>query len=267
MGQKMTSGTCPGCGQEKKNLEVHKRYCKGKLLELTQKTQETFETKDNIVLNTNTPKAKESLFKRIFGKKKLLSTQEIREMRIDTEKLTDEQKFQRFFGQLPKWVCKKPGFMEKYRLGTEIKHCVMVSRDPKKEDVELFIPYNKDLGLLQTDKSFWDMPVKEKGTIYLDADKFIPLINGSDYSKDFDIPEDFAVSLLNRGVDFGQLSQFKSLIDEIRADRLIKLVCIGVAVMAIIFALLVMYGENKAYYALADQVSNLSIVIQTRPAP
>ena len=282
----MSAGICPYCKVYFKNVEVHKRYCKVAMKQETilppelPSIQTPAEPTISKEAGTQTKFIKEeleksrmkyfdvivepkSIWKRLFGKKNILKTNDIRALRSEPINLTEDQKFKQFFMNLPKWTYKKPGIIEKWRLGTDYRHCVLVSSDPKMEDTEVFIPYNKELGLLHTDKMFYDMPIKEKGTVYLSIDKFRPLVNGDDYSKEFDIPEDFAISLLNRGIDFGQLAQFKDLINEIKTDRMIKLLCIGVTALALIALFLVVYSDNKAVKLLADQVGSMAATIQS----
>lgn len=263
---------CPYCGKPVKNLANHKRFCKlitesnDRIIKPPEPVSKDGVLSPKSVINvanpiiapvTTIPKRKWYQ----FWKKRGLTTKQIKEMKSSQPELTDEQKFLKFFGNLPKWTTKKPGWYKTWRLGDRLRHCVLVSRDPKTQDAELFLEYNKELGLLQSDTYFYDMPIKEKGTVFLDADKFGPLINRKDYSADFDIPEDFASSLLNRGIKFGQLAQFKAVLDKIDKMMIICWLLGGLLLLSIIVNILTVHSGNNAIHDLSGQVGNLTSAV------
>jgi hypothetical protein len=258
----MVSGNCPNCGKHYNNLGAHR--CKNMAMKPVDKP--TLLNEPTPTQTEPTPIIKKSFWDRFKRShklhegipKKLFSTDAIKDSRITSLQLTDEQKFQRFFGNLPKWATKKPGFFQLRRLGKNFRHCVLVSDDPKEKDVECFIPYNKELGVLQTDTGYWDMPVKEKGTIYLHAKKFRPLVNGDDYSKEFDIPEDFATSLITRGIDFAQLAQFSAVLKQISSLKMFLWLFGIVTAIVIIGAVLIIHGYNTSLSTISVHMGNMS---------
>ena len=196
---------------------------------------------------------------------KLLSTQQIKDMRIDALQLTDIQKFHRFFGNLPKWTARKPGRLASWIIKTNnpntiIKHCVFV--DEAGEDKEAWIPYNKELGLLQSDTDFYDIPIKAGQTIWLDPAKFAPLVNRKQYKDEFDVPEDMANALINTGIGYGQLKGFKDLIAEFKNTKTVMWGCVIAVIILGLMLFLSVYSENKAIHALSDSVTNLSKAVK-----
>lgn len=252
-----------------KRTQKHKPHAQKTNINIPDSTSKGHERvcNDTIIFNEDGDK-KPSWIKRMFTRKlkeiqypkKLLTTKEIRELKQkqEAENLTDEQKFLRFFGNLPVWTTKKPGFITQWRLGKESRHVVWVTPDPKIQDKEGFIPYNKELGLLQTDTGFWDTPVKDKGTIYLDAQKFAPLVNRKEYAAEFDIPEDLMNSEIGRAIAFAQLAQFKDVLKKLDSLKALLYIFGAITALAIIAAFLITYSDNKAIHDMAGQVGNMS---------
>ena len=195
---------------------------------------------------------------------KLLTEQEIRELQAkqDLCGLTEEQKFLRFFSSLPKWTHNKPGNiayrLAKWRSGKFIiKHVVFVDEDG--ENKQAFIPYNQELGFLFTETGFYDVPLKDTQTIFLDSKKFAPLVNRKNYKDEFEIPEDLANALINIGIGYGRLSQFKDLINEIKKTFMLNLLAYIVVILALLAIGYVMYADGQHYKAIAEALNNATL--------
>ena len=200
---------------------------------------------------------------------KLLSTDEIRKMHeeseIKKENLTDEQKFLRFFGNLPKWTEKKPGRIAKWlaqrKTGNkfDVKHVVFVEEQGQHK--QAYIPYNHELGFLFTENGYWDYPINDAEPIFLDKKLFMPLINRKNLMSEFDLSEDYAASLINTGIDYAQLSQFKEVIAEIKSLKTIYTLALIVIFVVVLAIVLVTYIQNKHYTEVASNMFNLTLAV------
>lgn len=274
---------CPNCHKDYKNLPVHQRFCKENPSKSSDPAGETF-LNQSVPLKSpstpsNNPPAVDNYKKHFwqFWKKKepktqkeqldkifpsrLLSTQEIKDIKFNNpSNLTDEQKFLRFFGNLPKWTEYKPGWfatkMAKWKTKADftIKSCVFVDDEGKNK--KCWIPYNPQLGLLFTENGFYDMPLKDVEPIFLDKTKFSPLVNRKNYKDEFDIPEDLAASLVNTGVGFGQMDKFKELIAKIDRLQIISIASIIMVVVVVIAVAYINYAQGEHYKSLANAVVN-----------
>lgn len=205
---------------------------------------------------------------------KLLNNEEIQAKRFadsikETSSLSDEQKFLKFFGSLPKWTANRPGKWAKWlaekKTGNkfDVKHVVFVSEDGNNK--QAYIPYSQALGLFFTDDGYWDTTVDGKEPIFLDKNKFAPLINRKKYSDDFDIPEDHAAALVNTAIRQGRLAQFDELIAKInQAITIQTLSWIAVITMGIVI-IIITYIQNKHYVAVEQGLFNLTQVIRAMP--
>lgn len=200
---------------------------------------------------------------------KLLSEDEIRERQLITSTLTDEQKFLRFFGSLKKWTDNRPGRIKKWiaekKTGNkfDVKHVVFVSEDGNNH--QAYIPYSPALGLLFTEDGYWDVPINGKEPVFIDKNKFAPLINRKKYSDDFDIPEDHAAALVNTAIRQGRLAQFDELIAKINQAITIQTLSWIAVIMMAITIIAITYIQNKHYVAVEQGLWNLTQVVQARP--
>lgn len=145
----------------------------------------------------------------------------------------------------------------------EVKHIVFVSEDGNNR--QAYIPYSSALGLLFTDDGYWDIPIDGKEPIFLDKNKFAPLINRKKYSDDFDIPEDHAAALVNTAIRQGRLAQFDELIAKInQAITIQTLSWIAVITMGIVI-IVITYIQNKHYVAVEQGLFNLTQVVRAMP--
>lgn len=269
---------CQFCGKESKNVKMHEKYCIN-----NQNNKEPRETPQMRIIKPpeEESKEKEPFFSRIRNKvknllkrekkeeksrfpTKLLREQEIREQKSRNiiSGLTDEQKFLQFFSTLPKWTHNKPGKiayrLAKWRSGNFVmKHVVFVDEDG--ENKQAFIPYNQELGFLFTETGFYDVPLKDTETIFLDSKKFAPLVNRKDYKDEFEIPEDLANALINIGIGYGRLSQFKDLINEIKKTFMMNIISSIIVILAFLAIGYVMYADGQHYRAIADALNNATI--------
>ena len=195
---------------------------------------------------------------------RLLTENEIRELKSKQalDSITDEQKFLKFFSTLPKWTHNKPGNiayrLAKWKSGNfVIKHVVFVDEDG--DNKQAFVPYNQELGFLFTDTGFYDVTLKDTQTIFLDSKKFAPLVNRKNYKDEFEIPEDLANALINIGIGYGQLSQFKALIAEIKKTFMLNLLAYIIVILAFLAIGYVMYADGQHYKAVAEALNNLTV--------
>ena len=269
---------CTKCHKDYKNLSVHQRFCK---VETSQSPDPSGEPilKSNSILSvppsiSHSPDVDNyrKHFWQFWKKKKpktnkfpekLLSTQGIKDIKLNNPVvLTDEQKFLRFFGNLPKWTEYKPGWLAtkiakmKTKADFTIKSCIFV--DDEGENKRCWIPYNTQLGLLFTDNGFYDMPIKDTEPIFLDKNKFSPLVNRKNYRDDFDIPEDLAASLVNTGVGYGQLDKFKELIAKIEQLKYVTYAAIIMVIVVVIAIAYINYAQGEHYKILATAVNNVT---------
>lgn len=272
----MTLCEC-GCGKEAKAgstfLQGHySRWLKGQK-EITEEALSD---------STRTPEKEKlpSVIKRFDGwlkqklkkksKEKLLTTSEIREMQIKQEtesSLTCEQKYKRFFGNLKKWKDNKPGAFALWRMKRRypdaiIKHVVFMDEDGD-DYKQAYIYYNRELGYLQTDDAFYDIPLKDTKTIFLDSKRFTPLVNRKNYRDDYDIPEDFAESLVSTGIFYARLTQLKDLMAEIKQMKIVSILAIVGFILILIILFLTTYNANKTIKMMAENIGNMTEAIKT----
>lgn len=163
--------------------------------------------------------------------------------------------YKNFFGKMPKFEAKPPGFFKKLLLkkGVEYKNFVFVDKDGCGEVA--FLPYDVAKERVVVDKvGYW--PIKVKGeTIFLSKEKLLPLADAPDLSR-FQNSANYVWSVYNGGYQEGISQRFDELMDEINKDRIFKWICLAVAVLALVALAITSYTDGRTINALVS-VNNI----------
>lgn len=272
--------TCPHCGGEYEKLHAHIRHCKARPQEEPEISPvEAPEAPQVLGVKLAKPAEEPQQTKPCrwsFLKKKpkheiepptrLLTLAEKLDAKEATKDLSPEEKFKRFFAESQIWSIEPPklsllGKIKQLFTKTDIeyKKCVFVSEDS--EPKYGYYPYDpKNKYLFLPDGRIYDIP--QTGDIwFFNAAKFLPLINSKDPGDIYDLPIHYATAIHNDGVQYGQSMGFADLIDSINRIGIISKISAGVAVIAIVGAVIITREIAKDYGALASDIQALRALL------
>jgi hypothetical protein len=258
----MTAGPCPKCGKEKKNIEVHSRYCKGKsLLEKieannpdikeamksdAQTTKEEPLTEPKLTQNEIEMKVAEAIrptpwYKRLFSK------QPKEKKKVNISEL---------FDSLPKWSIKqrKPWGKPKNKNASWIQIVAFSRTRPPKA---IWAEY--DGVSVSVDDMFFPAPHDIRGDIFpYDMDKGIPLLENSDQYSDMSYWNKLVERVKNMYFTLGLISGAGDFTKNI--GLILLLVC--VAILAGIINMVLIYGLTKDFSVAAANIGNTTHLVQ-----
>lgn len=251
----MTAGKCPDCGNEYKNIEAHKRFCKSKQKEELSYAEEVNAIDDKVMSQSSSSKVEGTTTDKVLSD---VSTPDTTQYpKTWTDKLINKititkdpmDEYKNFLGKLPKFEVAPPGFFKRMLLkkGLTYKAFVFVDKDGKGE--EAYLPYDAAKERVVVDKvGYW--PIKVKGdTTFLSKEKLLPLADAPDLSR-FQNSANYVWSVYNGGYQEGLSQRFDELMDEMNKERMLKWICLAVAALALIALAVTAYTDGNTIKAL-----------------
>lgn len=277
----MSSGKCPTCNNEYKNLGAHR--CKAKKEQIGTKNiptevigdmpviekpilkaQECPTNEDNVKVDTNTPTLKERAVNVLNSGKRPIIINNPDKTYSDANK-SEEEKVKQLLKDAPLWTKYKPTGINKFlaeRLnkGKSFAPCVFVSEHDQPK--VLYLPYEPEKNrLIIPEKGFY-IPSQQAPPFFFHSDYSLELIHTPALKDKFNVPAHVIQSKYNAGLMEGTLKSGKELLDEIKKYKNICYI-LGAITLMVLFALVfVSYNDSSNYKNIAMQTNNLTIAVR-----
>lgn len=259
----MVELTCPDCGKTGiKNMGSHKRFCKSKsLIERIQENHHDIKEAMNqeSILN-NTPSF--SLLSKIKTIQKSIKKFIIGEAPINPKpdptfkpnEISQEARIKQFLADMPAWSYDASTWLQRTLLhaksGMVYKTVVFVGEG--NDCTRAYLPYDERKKRLVIDRAGYYQVECKGDIIFLDKEKLLPLKDAPDLSR-FQSSANYVWSVYNGGYQEGLSQRFDELMDEINKERMLKYICMIVAILSIIALVGVSYFDGKTIGSLVSQ--------------
>lgn len=282
----MTAGTCPDCGNEYKNLEAHKRFCKAKVVpaqESQSSSAETIlkspighsppgapDTSGGIKEVSPAPEVKLSFVSKIENKIKNRK-RKVRPPIIirgpdpafkPNDKLSDSDKLKAFLADLPLWTQYKPKGMRLMltkMLSPNKTFASMVFVGENRPPRIAYLPYDPEKNrVFIPGKSYHFTPTTGEPFFYHE-DYMLPLINTPVLKDRFMLPGHVVEFAHASGLAEGKLQAAGEFLEEIKKYKMVCYLIGGICILLLFALLLFIYTSDNNYKNMASSLANMTI--------
>lgn len=268
----MTDLTCADCGKTGiKNMGSHKRFCKTKpLIEKIQDNKPDIKmamTQEPVPVSPSPVPVDptHSLLSRIKKVQNGIKVAIIGEAPINPKpdpnfkpiESSQEARIKQFLADMPRWSYDASTWIQRTLLhaksGMVYKTVVFVGEG--NDCTRAYLPYDERKKRLVIDKAGYYQVECKGDVIFLDKEKLLPLKDAPDLSR-FQNSANYVWSVYNGGYQEGLSQRFDELMEEINKERMLKYICMVVAILSLIALVGVSYFDGKSIDALVAQNAN-----------